>query len=190
MSNLAPRITRSFSATLILGCLLLTGCTPDPPVETAPLVAETTPTPTPSPTPEWKEDEQAAIDAVHAYIAKMDEIGQNLSTISWDGFYEVAGDPAVSNMIQVWFAWQDRGWHQVGAGSFTPVSSAEAKTDDRGDHYYVRGCFFVGDTHMVDSTGTRVDGPEMESYRATFTVLHPFSGGFLVIEDVTEEESC
>ncbi len=140
--------------------------------------------------PQWKEDEQAAIDVVYAYMETADHIEQNLSTVDWGAINEVAAHPITSDLARLWSAYLQRGWHPVGTASFTVDSAAEAKSDARGDYFYVRGCYFVGDTYIADSTGARVDGPEVDSYPGLYTVLRAHSGRYYVIEETREEGTC
>ncbi len=175
---------------LVLGTTLFTGCTPDLPVVTAPPVVEVTPTPAPSPTPQWKEDEQAAIDVVYAYIDTASRIGHSPGEVDWGVINEVASDPVTGDLARLWDEWLRQGWHLVGTARFTVTSASAAKSDYRGDYYYVRGCYFAGDTHMADATGARVDGPDVDSFPGMYTVLRTHTENYFVIEETRGEGSC
>ncbi len=196
MKTQAQRLTTAVGCALAVLCGLLGGCTPADDTPTSTPVIESTPAPTapavePTPTPLWSPEEQAAIDIVFAYIELGDHISQNLSTADWGEIRTVSSDPAANHLMQLWFSWNERGWHQTGETEFTAYSSHSAKTDERGDYYYVRGCYSIANVVLVDSTGTQTDAERAgDAYPSVFTVLHAANGQFYVIEDVREEGPC
>ncbi len=105
MKTTGIRIAMGLGSTLLLSSVLLTGCTPDPPVATVSPIVETVPEPTP--TPQWTSEEQAAIDAVYAYLETWTYMVQNLDSLSTsDDICTVAGDTSAEHTIVLMGEWK------------------------------------------------------------------------------------
>jgi hypothetical protein len=146
--------------------------------------------PPPSPTPEWSADEQAAIDAVHAYIELSNYVAQNLDTADWNAIYDVAADPAAGRSLDLWTRLANAGLIQVGWASFTVDRAETRMTDHSGQHFYVTGCFDASAVYMTDSTGVEMSRSERASFPTNFSVLHATDGAYVVIEDTVGEGTC
>ncbi len=87
-----------------LGCVLAAGCAPVASEPVAPVESQSPVTPLPEPSPTWSESEQAAIDAVYAYLEKWTLISQNLQdTSQWATLRDVAVEPLFPG---VWKRWE------------------------------------------------------------------------------------
>ncbi len=190
MRMLARERTTAWGCLALLGGVLFVGCTPDPPVETPAPVVETMDSETPDPSLDWTDEERAAVDAVYIYLEKVAFISQNLGTADRTTIFEVAGPPATASLQDIWIAWSERGWRQVGDPSFSVSDAYRVKKDNRGVHYTVRGCFDPSPAYVVDREGNPV-GPNSGSRgMAQYGVLSLASGHYLVVEDIQEEGTC
>ena len=181
----------------LIGCLVLvlldgvlTGCTPVV-VETSlsPVLTSPSPVVTTS-TPAWTVEEQAAIDAVHRYLEVWADIGQNLPEADLLVFYDVASDPAANDAFLQWGEWMKKGWHLVGAPSFTPDLVTSGARDHLGERFHVHGCFSIEGSYLVDSDGNQVGDRGTERGTGRTTVLHLTNDRYLVIEEVSEDDPC
>jgi hypothetical protein len=184
---------RMIAGALVMGWVVA-GCTPgDEPAVTPSPVPPTTalpPTPTPTPTPQWNEEEQGAADAVQRYLEKWTYLAQNLATEDVNQLREVASDPIANDDLSVFAQWMTNGWHLVGNPSFRVDKVERAVTDHTGTTLRVKGCYMIGESHVVDQTDTLVVSSRTTPMATTYSVLHLTGDGYLVVNGVGEDSTC
>ena len=182
-------------AGVVLACALsacaLVGCTPgggDP----SPVVsAEITPTvvETATPTLQWTPAEQAAVDAVQAYIDKWTYIAQNLPDVDVNSIYQVAANPVAKTVLLQWASWEQAGWHLVGNPVFEPTHVASGALDDLGQRYHVYGCSDLSQAYLVDESGVQIQ-KSGDRMTVLYLVLTTPDNGSGVLEETVQEDSC
>ena len=168
----------------------LTGCSPDGRETPSPQPTVYTPTPTPS--PQWTTEEQGAIDAVQKYLEVWTNISQNLQTSDWNEIRYVASDPAANDAGDLWFQWNNNGWHLVGGPVFQPDRVDLGATDSQGTRYHVHGCYITSESYLVDANGVKLGDPASDRGTANYLViqLQNPQGKFTVLEDNVEGNQC
>jgi hypothetical protein len=175
--------------------LMLAGCSPGgetTPTTTPPptLAAPTTTGPSPTPTPQWTDEQQAAIDAVQAYLEVWTDVAQNLPDSNTDRIHEVATGDLGTEVVMDLAAFRAEGVHFEGAPVFIPDRVQAGFQDGEGQRYHVHGCYDATATRWVYADGTAVTQEPSTKGRARFTVLHAASGSVGVLEENTEEGTC
>jgi len=179
-------LLRPVTVVMLVGMLL--GCTPasleSPSPEASTLVV------TPTPSPVWTEDEQAAIDAVQAYLSVWTEVTQALPDADLSRIREVASDPAANHALSQWAQWGQQGWHLVGAPAFTPDFVTLGMLDSQGQRYHVYGCYVITGAYLSDAQGNQVGDRGVDRGPSMYLVLRTSSDRYLVLEDNSEEGTC
>jgi hypothetical protein len=174
--------------------LMLAGCSPGgettPTTTPPPTLAAPTTDPAATPTPQWTDEQQAAIDAVQAYLEMWTDLAQHLPDTDLGQINLVAGGDvateAVSNLQEL----RARGQRLEGAAVFTPDRVSRGPGDGEGQRYYVHGCLDATGARWVYADGTPAYDKPSTSSPAKYTVLHTKFGVYGVVNDTTEEGQC
>ena len=136
-----------------------------------------------------KPEEQAAVDAVQAYLDKWTYIGQNLPDVDYNSIREVSDGSAANNALQEWALWIQHGWHLVGTPEFELTYVSSGATDDLGTRYHVHGCYSSENAYLVDSTGAPLEKGSVRG-TALYLVLTTPDNGSGVLEETDEGQPC
>jgi len=164
--------------------LVLAGCTPGDGI--TPSVDVPTVEVTVTPTPQWSADEQAAVDAVQAYLEMWAYIAQNIGEDP-NQIFEVAMNPIADQDFSILLHWKQGNRHLVGGPEFTPTIVHLGTQDDLGRNFYVYGCYTSENSYLAEADGTPVPGSGHGTNR--YTVLD-HEGTWVVRDGIGMDDTC
>jgi hypothetical protein len=173
--------------TALVLTVLLTGCTQS---STPPDKELITPS-NPSAGPTWTTEQQAAIDAVDAYLTTWITISQDLSGQDWNRIYNVASIDMASLDMDEWTIWAREEYTLVGTPTFTALSVTSSHNDGSSKVHTVVGCFDGLGVYLATYEGDPVD-PTAPGYRgvAVMTVARAETGRNVVTSYEDRDETC
>ncbi len=176
---------------VMVGCVVVVGCSSVSPEPVVPLEPRSVWTPLPEPTPSGSPAEQGAIDAVYAYLDTWTRISQNLQeTSQWVTIRDVAIEPLFVGVWKRWEAWYINGWHLDGGPEYEVTEVHMGSTTEFGVEYRVYGCYIITDSQLVDAAGNPVGEPGVERSHGYYVVLRGHSVDYRVTSDVLGEGTC
>lgn len=144
---------------------------------------------TPAESTRWTQEEQAAIDAVEAYLTAWSEISQDLGGQDWERIREYAAPQIADVAIEQWGMLDSQGFTVVGSlsseiQSIEPVEGKESIVS-------IRACVSGEDAYIALPNGEPVDPDDPgRSLITIFTATQQQQGHFFLLTREDLNETC